>query len=73
LLEFILGLYFTYERKHVVFDFLNLANLRLYSPVPSIYYLQMTKFHSFLWLNKIPLYINISKTLLKGLGKRSRN
>jgi hypothetical protein len=26
LLVFILGLYYTYERKHVAFDFLNLAN-----------------------------------------------
>jgi hypothetical protein len=51
----IILLVFTFhERKRVAFGFLNLAYLKWCSPVPSIY-LQMTKFHSSLWLNKIPL------------------
>jgi hypothetical protein len=34
-------------------------HLRWHFPVPPIY-LQTTKFHSSLWLYKIPLYINIT-------------
>jgi hypothetical protein len=42
----------------MIFGLLSLTNhLRWCSPVPSIY-LGMTKFHSPLWLNNIPLIIN---------------
>jgi hypothetical protein len=53
---FVLGLYSTYDREHVSFGLLSLANFtyRWCSSVPSIY-LWMTKYHSFLWLSKILL------------------
>jgi hypothetical protein len=56
MLAFVLDLSSTYEGKHPTFVFLNLANLRWCSLVTSIY-LQITKFHSSLRLNKILLWV----------------
>jgi hypothetical protein len=58
LLVFLLGMYSTCERKHSPFAFLNLADLLKMMFSSSIHLLANDKFHSSLWLKKIPLYIN---------------